>query len=81
MLERTKKEAQGQNFMNLGPQMANISVDNQRDSFNTGTYGDWDPTPQKKVSKIGLIHVFSWPKLGVVAKCHDHRSFGGFGKR
>ena len=26
--------------MKLGPQMADISVDNQRANFNTGPYGD-----------------------------------------
>ena len=33
--------------MNLGPNMADISVDNQRANFDTGPYGDWGPTPLK----------------------------------
>ena len=37
--------------MNLGPQMADISVDNQRANFNTGPYGT--PPPLKiKILKI-----------------------------
>ena len=41
MLEKTKKYAQCQNiFMNLGPQMADIIVDNQMANFNTGPYGE-----------------------------------------
>ena len=40
-------------FMTLGPQMADISVDNQRSNFKTGPY-----TPLKiKISKIRLCHV------------------------
>ena len=31
-----------------------------------------------KISKIGLRHVLSWPKLGLE---HDPVSFCGFGKR
>ena len=46
MLERTKKWALGQIFMNLDPQMADISVDNQRANFNTGHMGH-PPTPIK----------------------------------
>ena len=65
--------------MNLGPQMADISVDNQRANFNTGPYGD--PPFKIKVSKIGLRHVLSWPKLGIEPKCHETGTFGGFGKR
>ena len=38
MLERTKKYAQSKIFMNLGPQMADISVDNQTANLNTGPY-------------------------------------------
>ena len=38
MLERTEKKAKGQIFMNLGPQMADISVNNQMANFNTGPY-------------------------------------------
>ena len=34
-----KSEAQGQIFMNLHPQMADISMDNQMANFNTGPYG------------------------------------------
>ena len=39
-------------------------------------------TPLKiKISKIGLYHVLSWPKLGLEPKFHDPGTFGGFGKR
>ena len=34
-----------------------------------------------KISKIGLRHVLSWPKLGLESKFHDPWTFGGFGKR
>ena len=38
--------------------------------FNTGPHG----TPLKiKISKIGLRHVLSWPKLGLGPKLHDNR--------
>ena len=47
--------------------------------FNTGPYGD--PPLKIKISKIGLRHVLSWPKLGLEPKFHDPGSFGGFGKR
>ena len=35
----------------------------------------------KVLSKFGLRHVLSWPKLGLGPKFHDPGSFGGFGKR
>ena len=39
-------------------------------------------TPLKiKISKIGLRHVLSWPKLGLEPKFHDAGTFGGFGKQ
>ena len=39
-------------------------------------------TPLKiKISKIGLRHVLSWPKLGLEPKFHESGTFGGFGKR
>ena len=34
-----------------------------------------------KISKIGLRHVLSWPKLGLEPKFHDPGTFGGFKKR
>ena len=34
-----------------------------------------------KISKIGLRHVLSWPKVGLEPKFHDPGTFGGFGKR
>ena len=34
-----------------------------------------------KISKIGLRHVLSWPKLGLEPKFHDPGTYGGFGKR
>ena len=51
-------------FMNLGPQMADISVYNQRPHFNTGPHGVGTPPPLKKLT-FGLCHVLSWPKLGL----------------
>ena len=53
--------------MSLGPQKAEISVDNQRAKFNTGLY--WTPL-KIEISKIGLRHVLSWPKLGLESKFH-----------
>ena len=35
-----QKKAQSQIFMNLGPQMADITMDNKSANFNTGPYGD-----------------------------------------
>ena len=40
--------------------------------FNTGPYGD--PPLKIKISKIGLRHVLSWPKLGLEPKFHDRFS-------
>ena len=34
--------------------------------FNNGPYGD--PPLKIKISKIGLCHVLSWPKLGLEPK-------------
>ena len=40
------------------------------------------PSPLKiKISKIGLRHVLSWPKLGLEPNFHEPGTFGGFGKR
>ena len=39
------------------------------------------PPLKIKISKIGLQHVLSWPKVGLVPKFHDPGTFGGFGKR
>ena len=38
------------------------------------------PPLKIKISKIGLRHVLSWPKLGLEPKFHDPVTFGGFGK-
>ena len=47
--------------MNLGLQMADISVDNQRANFNTEPYGD----PLKiKILKIGFVHARVDQKIG-----------------
>ena len=69
--------------MNLGLLMALENADkvlsNIEPIFNTGPYGD---LPLKiKISKIGLRHVLSWPKLGLEPKFHESGTFGGFGKR
>ena len=34
-----------------------------------------------KISKIGLRHVLSWPKVALEPKFHVPGTFGGFGKR
>ena len=47
--------------------------------FNTGPYGD--PPLKIKISKIGLRHVLSWPKLGLEPKFHESGTFGGLGNR
>ena len=47
--------------------------------FNTGPYEG--PPLKTKISKIGLHHILSWPKLGLEPKFHDPETFGGFGKR
>ena len=47
--------------------------------FNTGPYGD--PPLKIKISKIGLRHVLSWPKLDLEPKFHDPGTTGGLGKR
>ena len=39
-------------------------------------------TPLKiKISKTGLRHVLSWPKLALDPQFHESGTFGGFGKR
>ena len=69
--------------MNLGLlvalENANKVLSNIQRIFNTGPYGD--PPLKIKISKIGLRHVLSWPKLGLEPKFHDPGTFGGFGKR
>ena len=39
------------------------------------------PPLKIKISKIGLRHVLSWPKLGLEPKFYEPGTFGGFGKR
>ena len=39
--------------MNLGPQMADISMDNQRVNFNTGSYGAQIGLDKKKFMNLG----------------------------
>ena len=41
----------------------------------------WGPSLKIKISKIGLRHVLSWPKLGLEPKFYESGTFGGFGKR
>ena len=52
--------------MNLGPQMADISVDNQRANSNTGPY--WDPPLKIKIAKIRLCHIFKLAQIRPRAK-------------
>ena len=67
--------------MNLCPKMADISVDNQRASFNTGPYVDLTPHPPLKLNilKKGVFACLSWPKfkLGHEPKFHEAGTFGG----
>ena len=46
----------------------------------TRPYGGLPPL-KIKISKIGIRHVLSWPKLGLQPKLQDPGTFGGFGKR
>ena len=39
------------------------------------------PPLKIKISKLGLRHVLSWPKLGLEPKFHESGTFDGFGKR
>merc|ERR1712102_71853 len=69
-----------QNFIVLYVEMAEIFEKNAKNTFfNTEPYGD--PPLKIKISKIGLRHVLSWPKLGLEPKFHESGTFGGFGKR
>ena len=43
--------------MNLGPQMADISLDNQRASFNTGAYAMVTPLKNQNFEKNVFLHV------------------------
>ena len=79
MLERTKKGPEPKfresgTFGGFGKRAQSLSR-----IFNTGPYGD--PPLKIKISKIGLRHVLSWPKLGLEPKFHESGTFGGFGKR
>ena len=69
--------------MNLGLLVALENADKHLSDiqriFNTGPYGD--PPLKIKISKIGLRHVLSWPKLGLEPKVHESGTFDGFGKR
>ena len=69
--------------MNLGLLVALENADkvlsNTQRIFNTGPYGD--PPLKIKISKFGLRHVLSWPKVGLESTFHDPGTFGGFGKR
>ena len=46
----------------------------------TRPYGGLPPL-KIKISKIGIRHVLSWPKLGLEPKFHDPGTFGVFEKR
>ena len=48
--------------------------------FSTLTHMGTPPL-KIKISKIGLCHVLSWPKLGLEPKFHETGTFGDFGKR
>ena len=58
---------------------ANKVLSNIQRIFNTGPYGA--PPLKMEISKIGLRHVLSWPKLGLEPKYHEPGTFGAFGKR
>ena len=61
--------------------LLSISVDTQRPKSNTRSHGEWRPPLKIKISKIGLRHVLSWPKLDIEPQFHDPGTFDGFGKR
>ena len=69
--------------MNLGLlvalENANKVLSNIQRISNTGPYGD--PPLKMKITKMGLRHVLSWPKLGLEPKFYEAWTFGGFGKR
>ena len=43
----------------------------------TRPYGGLPPPLKIKISKIGIRHVLSWPKLGLQPKFHEAGTFGG----
>ena len=58
-----KNLAQSQNFMNLG---LLVALENAHKVYPGFLTLDHMGTPLKiKISKIGLCHVLSWPKLGL----------------
>ena len=58
--------------MNLGPQMADISVDNQRANFNI-----WGPPLRIKILKIVFVYAREDRKIGTEPKFHVPRSSNG----
>ena len=76
MLKRTKN---GQIFMNISPQMADISVDNQMANSNTGPYGDLGiPPPLKiKILKISFVQAREDQKINTEPKFHAPMSSNG----
>ena len=65
--------------MNLGLLVALENADKVYPGFLTL---DHMGTPLKiKISKIGLRHVLSWPKLGLEPRFYESGTLSGFGKR
>ena len=69
--------------MSLGLLVASDNANKHLSDKSSGflTLDHMGPPLKIKISKIGLRHVLSWPKLGLEPKFHDPGSFGGFGKR
>ena len=62
-------------FMVLGVKMAEIFEKNPRKPHLKTRKRPLESV-EIKISKIGLRHVLSWPKVGLEAKFNDHGTFG-----
>merc|ERR1711923_336495 len=71
-----QKNAQNQNFMHLGPQMAKIRVDNRK-RVNFLHWTIWGPPLKIKILKSGFLHAREDQKIGPEPKFHVPRSSNG----
>ena len=62
-------------FINLGPQLAKIRVDNQMANSNTEPYGD--PALKIKILKIGFVHARGDQNIGTKPTFQVPRSSNG----
>ena len=78
MLERANFNTGTKNkiIMNLGAQMADISVSNQKANFNIGPYGD-PPLLKNHNFENHSSSYLSWPKLGLEPEFNETGTFGG----